>query len=150
MAISRWYPRDLSAMQDRVNRIFEDFFRSPYGRDDQLTSSGWLPPVDIFETEKEVVLKAELPEMKESDISINVENNVLTLRGERRLESETREEDYLRLERSYGSFTRSFTLPSSVDRDRINARYRDGILRVTLPKKEEVKPKAIRIDVENT
>ncbi len=150
MAISKWYPnRDVASMQHRVNRLFDDFFRGPaFSKEDELTSSSWVPAVDIFETEKELVLKAELPEMKESDISLNVENNILTLRGERSLEKETREEDYHRIERSYGSFHRSFTLPSTVDREKIRATYQDGVLKISLPKKEELKPKQIKIDVD--
>ena len=103
--------------------------------------------MDIYETDKEIVMKAELPEMQEKDIEIKVEDNILILSGERKMEREVKEENYHRIERAYGSFNRSFTLPRTVDRENIKAAYKDGVLKVLLPKKEEVKPKQIKIDV---
>ena len=147
MAVIRWTPfRELATMQDRVNRLFEDVMKSPH-RSEETLNANWAPAVDIYETDKEIVMKAELPEMEEKDIDIKVEDNVLTLSGERRLEKEVKEESYHRVERSYGVFHRSFALPQTIDRDRIKAAYKDGVLRVSLPKKEETKPKQIKIDV---
>lgn len=148
MAVIRWTPfRELSTVQDRVNRLFEDAMKAPYRADEGLASTAWAPAVDIYETDKEIVLKAELPEMQEKDIDIKVEDNVLCLTGERRMEKEIKEENYHRIERAYGSFNRSFTLPRTVDREGIKAAYKDGVLKVTLPKKEETKPKQIKIDI---
>jgi HSP20 family protein len=148
MAVIRWTPfRELATMQDRVNRIFEDVLR-PQGRADEgLGVAAWAPAVDIFETDKEIVVKAELPGMQEKDIEVKVEDAILSLSGERRMEKEVKEENYHRIERSYGGFHRSFTLPQTVDRDKIKAAYKDGVLKVTLPKKEEVTPKQIKVDV---
>ncbi len=148
MAVIRWTPfRELSTVQERMNKLFEDVMRSPYRGDEGLATANWAPVVDIFETEKEIVLQAELPGMQEKDIDIKVEDNVLSVSGERRMEKEVKEENYHRIERAYGSFNRSFTLPRTVDREGIKAAYKDGVLKVSLPKKEEVKPKQIKIDV---
>jgi HSP20 family protein len=148
MAIIRWTPvRELATMQERMNKLFEDVMKPPYGSDQGMAASNWAPAVDIYETDKEIVLKAEIPGMQEKDIQIKVEDNILSVSGERRMEKEVKEENYHRIERSYGSFSRSFTLPQTVDRDQIKAAYKDGVLKVTLPKKEEVKPKQIKIDV---
>jgi len=151
MPIVRWTPfRELSTVQDRMNKLFEDVIRSPYRPDEGFVVSAWTPAVDIYETDKEIVLKAELPEMPEKDIEIRVEDNNLIVSGERRKEKEVKEENYHRIERSYGSFYRSFTLPHAVDRENIKASYKDGVLKVILPKKEEAKPKQIKIDVGKT
>ena len=149
MTIVRWSPvRELSTMQERMNKLFEDVMRSPDRRADEgFAVAAWAPAVDIYETDKEIVLKAELPEMQEKDISIKIEDNILVVSGERRMEKEVKEENYHRIERSYGNFHRSFTLPPTVDRESIKASYKDGVLKVVLPKKEEVKPKQIKIDV---
>ena len=148
MAIVRWAPfRELSTMQERVNKLFEDAIKSPYRSDEGFAVSAWTPVVDIYETEKEIVLKAELPEMQEKEIEIKVEDNNLIISGERRMEKDIKEEIYHRIERSYGSFRRSFTLPQAVDRENIKAAYKDGVLKVVLPKKEEAKPRQIKIDV---
>lgn len=144
MAIVRWDPANqLAGMEiDRLNRMFSDFYGDAFAR-------AWVPPVDIFETdEHEVVLKAELPEMRREDIGLTFENGVLTLRGERRLEEEAKRENYQRVERRYGSFTRSFTLPNTVDASRISATYKDGVLTVRLPQREEAKPKQINVSVD--
>ena len=148
MAVIRWTPfRELSTVQDRVNRLFEDAMKSPFRADEGLASAAWAPAVDIYETDKEIVMKAELPEMQEKDIAIKVEDNILVVSGERRMEKEVKEENYHRIERSYGNFHRSFTLPQTVDRENIKASYKDGVLKVVIQKKEEVKPKQIKIDV---
>ena len=105
----------------------------------------WSPAVDIYETEGEIVVKAELPGMDRKDIALNLENNVLTLRGERRFEKETKEENYHRIERSYGGFSRAFSIPATVDEEKIQADYKDGVLKILLPKKEQAKPKQIQI-----
>jgi HSP20 family protein len=141
MALVRWEPaRDLATMEvERLNRMFADFYGDQVGR-------GWSPAVDIFETENhEVVLKAELPEMKREDINITFENQILTIRGERKVDQSVRRDRYQRLERSYGSFSRSFTIPSTIDAGRIAASYKDGVLTVRLPQREEAKPKQIEV-----
>jgi len=124
---------------DRLNRMFTDLF--PTG----TYARNWMPPVDIFEAEGQVVIKAELPEMKREDINVTFENGVLTLRGERKADLETSKENYHRMERQYGAFTRSFTLPATVDAARISAAYKDGVLTVRVPQREEAKPKTIEI-----
>ena len=148
MAVVRWYPpQDVMSFQESVNKLFDSFFRNPQG-ENELTSTAWLPPVDIYETENEVVLKAELPEIDIQDINISAENNVLSIKGERRLSRETKEENYRRVERTYGKFVRSFTLPATVDAAKISARYKDGVLRLVLPKKEESKPRQFAVEIE--
>ena len=141
MAIVRWEPsRELASMEvDRLNRMFNDFYGEAFGR-------GWMPAGDIFENdEHEVVLKAELPDMKREDINLTFENGVLTLKGERKFEDEKRRDSYHRIERQYGAFSRSFTLPNTVDAGRISASYRDGVLTIRLPQREEAKPKQITV-----
>jgi len=144
MAIVRWEPAgELASMEiDRLNRMFTDFYGEAFSR------SAWVPAVDIYETDAhEVVLKAELPEMKREDISVTFENGVLTLKGERKFEQETTKENYHRVERRHGTFSRSFTLPNTVDASRISAAYKDGILTVRLPQREEAKPKQIDVNI---
>jgi HSP20 family protein len=122
--------------------MFTDFYGEAFSR------SAWVPAVDIFETDAhEVVLKAELPEMKREDISVTFENGVLTLRGERKFDQETKQENYHRVERRHGTFSRSFTLPNTVDPSRISAAYKDGILTIRLPQREEAKPKQIDVNI---
>ena len=146
MGISRWDPfRDLTVLQDRMNRLFEDAGRGVRRGDEPTAATTWSPAVDILETDGEIVVKAELPGVDRKDISLHLENNVLTLRGERRLEKETKEENYHRIERAYGGFSRAFSIPATVDDEKIRAEYRDGVLKIALPKKEQVKPKQIRI-----
>jgi len=150
MAIVRWEPfRDLLAIQDRMNRIFDESFRgmNRQGDDDWALGGAWAPLVDIYEREGNIELKAELPGVDSKDVDVRVENNVLTLRGERRIDKEVKRESYHRVERAYGSFSRSFTLPSMVDTERIKAEFKDGVLHLTLPKKEEAKPRQISIKV---
>ena len=149
MAIVRWEPfRDLVSIQDRMNRIFDEAFRvRTGGEEDWALGGNWAPAVDIYEHEGNIVLKAELPGIDPKDVDVRVENNVLTLHGERKVDSEVKREQYHRVERAYGSFTRSFTLPNVVDTEKIKAEYSDGVLRVTLPQREEAKPKQIAINV---
>jgi len=149
MAIVRFEPfRDLVTIQDRMNRLFSEAFRGTRAGDEDWGLGGsWAPAVDILEQDGNIVLKAELPGVDPKDVEVRVENNTLTLRGERRLDNETQRENYHRVERSYGTFTRSFSLPNVVDTEKIKAEYRDGVLNVTLPTKEEAKPKQISINV---
>ena len=149
MALVRWRPfRDLVSIQDEMNRLFNDFFgRVPSRFDTELSQSEWSPSVDISETKDEIMVKAEMPGMKKDDIKITLQDNVLTLRGERKQEKEEKENNFYRIERYYGSFARSFNLPTVVQADRIKASYKDGILSITLPKAEEVKPKQIPIEI---
>ena len=145
MAVVRWDPfRDLGLLQDRMNRLFDDAGRGWRAEEPAATTS-WSPSVDIFETEGEIVVKAELPGMDRKDIALHLENNVLSLRGERRFVKETKEENYHRIERSYGNFSRSFSIPATVDEEKIRADYKDGVLKIILPKKEQAKPKQIKI-----
>lgn len=145
--ITRWDPfRNLSQFQEQMNRLFEDSFFRGRGEAGALTS--WAPAVDIFETADELVVKADLPDINEKDLDIRVENNTLTLRGERKFEEKVAEDDFLRIERAYGSFTRSFALPSTVNTDAIKAEYRHGVLTVRMPKREESKPKQIKVAVQ--
>jgi HSP20 family protein len=148
MAIMRYDPfRELAAMQDRLNRIFGE----GYGRreDDSFSRGDWIPSVDIFETDKhEIVIKAEMPGLRKEEIDLRVENNTLTLRGERRREQEVKDEQYHRVERSFGTFSRTFSLPNTVDGNRVAAEYKDGVLTVTLPMREEAKPRQIQVQVQ--
>jgi len=150
MAIVRWEPfRDLVGLQDRMNRLFDESFRGlNRGSGDEDWSLGaWAPAVDIFEQDGNIVLNAELPGIDAKDVDIRLENNVLTLRGERKVDNEVKRDNYHRVERAYGTFTRSFTLPTVVDQEKIKAEYKDGVLKVVLPKREEAKPKQISISV---
>jgi HSP20 family protein len=145
--IARWDPfREFSTLQDRMNRLFRESY-GPEGRDESLTTSQFAPPVDVYEDEHNVVLKVEVPGIDEKDIDVRVENNVLTVHGERKVEKEEKEENFRRVERQYGNFTRTFTLPSTVDAERIQADYDKGILKIVLPKKAEAKPKSIKVNV---
>ncbi len=145
MNIIRWDPfRDLATLRERMNRLFEEAYTSR-GEEKDLVASTWNPSVDIFETENELVLKAELPGVDEDDIEIKIEDSTITLKGDRKFEKETKEENYHRIERSYGSFYRSFTLPRNIDQDKIKAESENGILKVTMPKKAELKPKKVKI-----
>lgn len=148
MAIVRFDPfRELASMQDRINRIFGDAY-SRRSDDDIMLRGDWIPPVDIYENEQgEIVIKAELPGLSKGDIDLRVENNTLTIRGERKRQSEVKDEQYHRVERVYGSFSRSFSLPGSVDAAKVSADYRDGVLSVVLPIREEAKPRQIQVKV---
>jgi HSP20 family protein len=144
MALTRWSPvSGLAALEiDRLNRMFEAAWQG-----EPFSQGAWVPPVDIVETSgKDVVVRAELPDMKREDIKVTFENNVLTIEGERKASDEIKNEQYHRIERRYGSFRRSFTLPASVDGSRVQAAYQDGILKVTLPQRPEAKPRQITIE----
>jgi HSP20 family protein len=149
MAIVRWDPfRDVTTLQERMNRLFDQALsRTRMDDEEGLTASMWSPAVDIFETHDSIVMKAELPGVSRENIDIQVEDNTLTLKGERRFEREVKEENYLRIERSYGAFQRAFNLPTGVQQDKIRAVFKDGVLEVTMPKAEETKPKQVKIDV---
>ena len=143
--LTRWEPfRGVTSLQEQVNRLFNDAFERQ-GEESSLTA--WAPAVDIYETEHELVVKADLPDVDPKDLDIRVENNVLTIRGERKFEKKVNEENYLRVERAYGSFARSFTLANSANSDAIKADFQNGVLTLTIPKKEEAKPKQIKVNV---
>lgn len=149
MAIVRWLDpfRDLTSIQDRMNQIFEDALARSRGRDEGLRTGMWTPAVDIYEKNDAVVVKAELPGVEKDQISVEVKDGILTLRGERKFERDVKEESFHRIERSYGTFLRSFSLPVSVDQEQVKATFRDGVLEVELPKKEQAKSKQIQVDV---
>jgi HSP20 family protein len=143
--ITRWDQSQGFTLRDQVNRLFEDnFSRDRSGRADLAS---WAPPVDIYETENELVVKADLPDLQEKDIDVRVENNTLTIRGERKFERDVNEDNYLRVERAYGSFTRSFSLPNTVSSENIRAEYRNGVLTLHMAKREESKRKQIKISI---
>ena len=148
--LTRWEPfRDLATMQDRMNRmnrLFREAY-SPEEPEEALTTTSFAPPVDIYEDEHNIILKLEVPGIDEKDIDVRIENTTLTVHGERKIEKEEKEENFRRVERQYGSFTRSFTLPSSVDSAQVSADYDKGILKVKLAKKAEAKPKQIKVNV---
>jgi HSP20 family protein len=147
---TRWEPlREFSTMQDRMNRmnrIFRESY-SPEGPEDALATTSFAPPVDTYEDEHTITLKMEVPGIDEKDIHVHIENNTLTIHGERKIEKEEKEENFRRIERQYGSFTRSFTLPSSVDSGQVSAHYDKGVLKINLAKKAEAKPKQIKVNV---
>jgi HSP20 family protein len=135
-------------IQQRFNRLFGEMLEPMAAwPEENWSMTTWAPACDIYETDNEVVVKAELPEVKKEDVHVSFENNLLTIRGERKLSEETKKENYHRVERSYGEFTRSFTLPNFVDANKINAEFKDGVLRVTMAKREEAKPKQVEIKV---
>ena len=143
MSLVRWEPfRDLLALQERLNRGFDAPRQSG---EEQLGT--WAPAVDIYETEKEIVLKADLPGMNLADVDISLNNNVLSVRGERRFEKEVKEDSYHRVERAYGNFVRTFTVPNTVNAEQIEASYDAGVLKITMPKREEARPKQIKVNV---
>jgi HSP20 family protein len=138
--------REFSTLQDRVNRIFRESY-SPEGSDEALTTANFAPPVDVYEDEHSITLKLEVPGVDEKAIDVSIENNTLTVRGERTLEKEEKAENFQRVERQYGSFTRSFTVPNSVDPEQVTAHYDKGVLKISLAKKAEAKPKQIKVNV---
>ena len=146
MATNPWdVMRELATMQDRMNRVWGNMFER--GTED-VTNRGWLPPVDIYESDaREIILKAELPGLRREDIDLTVENTTLTIRGERRRADSVPNERYHRVERQYGPFSRSFTLPNTLDASRVRADYRDGVLTVTLPLRDEARPRQIQVEV---
>jgi HSP20 family protein len=145
--LTRFQPfREFSTLQDRINRVFHESY-SGAGQDESLTTSSFAPAVDVYEDEHTVSLKIDVPGIDEKDIDVRVENNTLTVHGERKIEKEEKEENYRRVERQYGSFTRTFTLPTTVDSENVSATYDKGVLKITLPKKAEAKPKQIKVGV---
>jgi HSP20 family protein len=139
--------RGLDTLQEQLNRLFGA--NLPV-RSDNSAMTAWAPAVDIYETENELVLKADLPDINEKDLDVRVENNMLTITGERKFEEKVKEEDFLRVERTYGSFSRSFGLPNTVNTEAIKAEYKNGVLRVELPKRAESKPKQVKINITNS
>jgi len=145
--ITRWDPfREFATLQDRMNRLVRDSFGNE-GREEALTNTTFAPPVDVYEDEHSVTLKIEVPGIEEKDIDVRIENNTLTVHGERKFEQEEKEENYRRVERQYGSFTRTFSLPNTVDQESVQADYDKGVLKVKLAKKQEAKPKQIKVNV---
>jgi len=145
---TRWDPiREIEEMEKRLSTWFGRPLRRREGEEEALTVAEWAPLVDITEDEKEYVIKAELPEMKKDEVKVSVEDDVLSISGERKREKEEKGKKYHRVERSYGCFERSFTLPDDADGTKVNAEYKDGVLKVHLPKSEKAKPKAIEVKV---
>jgi len=144
MAIARWDPfREVQTLQNRVNSLFRDM----NGDNDPLAAASFVPPVDIYEDDKKVILKLEVPGIEEKDLDVRMENHTLTVKGERRFEAEEKEQNFHRIERRYGSFFRAFTLPSTVDNENIKASYHNGVLKLELAKKPEAQPKQIKVNV---
>lgn len=137
--------RDLRTLQDEMNRLFSSTFTRGGGSDEQMFGGNWTPSVDIFENKDNIVLEAELPGLKPEDVNISIENNVLTISGERKFEKKDEGDNFHRVERGYGSFTRSFTLPPTVSAENATAEFENGILHLTLAKREEAKPRRIEI-----
>ena len=144
-AINRFEPFRTHSLQEQIGRLFNEAFERS---SDESSMTTWTPAVDIYETEHELVVKADLPDIKPEELDIRVENNILTIRGERKFEKKVNENNYLRVERSYGSFSRSFSLANTVNSDAIKAEYKNGVLTLTIPKREEAKPKQIKVNVE--
>ena len=143
-SITRFEPfRGVSSLQDQINRLFNEAFDRSEGGSLTL----WAPAVDIYETEHELVVKADVPDVKPEELDIRVEKNILTIRGERKFEKKVDENNYLRVERSYGSFSRNFSLANTVNTEAIKADYQDGVLTLSIPKREEAKPKQIKVQV---
>jgi HSP20 family protein len=148
MAITRWDPfQELNLITNRMNRLFQDSFGQGAAGEEGLTTTAFVPPVDIYEDEHHITLKIEVPGIDQKDIDVRVENNTLTVRGERKFETEEKEENFHRVERRYGSFYRAFTLPNTVESDSVTADYDNGVLKIKLAKKAEAKPKQIKVNV---
>lgn len=146
MVITRWDPfRELTTLQHRFNHLFQDYNR---GQDELTTTTSFVPAVDVYEDEHKVTLKLEVPGISQEDLDIRLENNTLTVRGERKFEKEEKEENFHRIERRYGSFARSFTLPNTLDPESVKANYDNGVLKIELAKRAEAKPKQIKVNVE--
>jgi HSP20 family protein len=154
MAIVKWDPlacgpfRELSAMQDRMDRLFKDVVGRTRAIKEELEEGAWSPLVDIYETPEKLVIKVELPGLSSEDVNVRVENNVLTLRGERKRDAAVNQEAYHLIERSYGHFKRSFVLPDNVDREQVQGKFKDGVLFIAIPKVETKRPKKIAIEME--
>ena len=148
MTLTRWETyRDVLALQNRMNSIFQDFSRGNSGENEFVTAAGFVPPVDIYEDEHKLVLKLEIPGMRQEDLDVRMENNTLSVKGERSFQSEGREENFHRVERRYGTFYRAFTVPNTINPDSIKAEYDAGVLRLELQKRPESKPKQIKVNV---
>jgi len=147
-SVIRWELfRNVNSLQEQFSRLFDTSFP---GRSSESDLTTWAPAVDIQETENELMLKADLPGIEEKDIDVRIENNTLTIRGERKFEKQVNEDNYLRVDRSYGSFSRSFSLPNTINTEAINAEYKNGVLTVQMPKRAESKPKQVKVNVEAT
>jgi HSP20 family protein len=143
--ITRFDPfREIASLQDRMNRLFQDF---PAGRDELTATGAFVPAVDVYENEHAIILKVEVPGIEEKDLDVRMENNTLTIQGERKFEKEEKEENFHRIERRYGSFSRMFTLPNTVDPEKVEAEYKNGILSLRLAKRAEAKPKQIKVNI---
>ena len=146
MVITRWDPfRELSALQNRVNSLFQDYGRT--GQDELTTTGSFAPAVDVYEDEHKITLKLEIPGVRQEDLDVRLENNTLTVRGERKFEKEEKEENFHRIERRYGSFARSFALPNMIDTENVNASYDSGVLKIELSKRADAKPKQIKVNI---
>ena len=149
MAIVKWDPfRDVAALQDRINRIFSESFGRSRDIDDEVSLYDWRPPVDIYEAADGIVLKVELPGVNKDDVSVEVKDNVLTLKGERLLDPEIEDDDYYRKERSFGKFNRAFSLQEPIKPDLIKASFKDGVLTVEIPRLEQEKPKQVTVNID--
>jgi HSP20 family protein len=145
MVVTRWDPfRELATLQNRVNGLFQDYGR---GQDELTTTSSFVPAVDVYEDEHKVTLKLEIPGVNQEDLDIRLENNTLSVRGERKFEKEEKEENFHRIERRYGSFARSFSLPNTIDTENVHASYENGVLKLELAKRAEAKPKQIKVNI---
>ena len=145
MVVTRWDPfREIATLQNRVNGLFQDYGR---GQDELTTTTSFVPAVDVYEDEHKVILKLEIPGVSQEDVDIRVENNTLTVRGERKFEKEEKEENFHRIERRYGSFARSFTLPNTLDTENVQANYEHGVLKIELAKRAEAKPRQIKVNI---
>jgi HSP20 family protein len=148
MALIRWDPfKELTTLQERMNRLFSDVRSRPTYGEEEMAAGNWMPPVDIYENAESIIIKAELPGITKEDITVEVKNNTLTLKGEKKFEKEVKEEHYYRMERSYGTFQRAFTLPSTVQQEKVKAKFKEGVLEVQIPKAEEAKPKQVKVEV---
>ena len=149
MTLVRWDPfREFAHIQDRLNRVFADTYGRPASDEGLMTGGAWVPPVDIYQNgDHELVLTAEIPDMTREDIDITVDNGTLTLRGEKKVSADVKEEQFHRIERRYGAFSRSFSLPQTVDPNKVSAEYKQGVLTVRLPLRDEAKPRSIKVDV---
>ena len=146
MALARWSPtRDLLSFRDDMNRMFNEFFGRTEGQEGTWLAGAWSPPVDIYDADEAIILKAELPGFGKDDVNIELKDNTLTLKGQRKHETEMKDEQYVRRERTYGSFQRTFMLPTPIDQEKVAATYKDGVLELRLPKSEAAKPKRIAI-----
>jgi len=149
MAIVKWDPfRDILTLRDRMDRLFDDSLARLKGTEEDVAHSAWSPAVDIYETVDNLVINVEIPGMNKDDITVEVKNNTLCLKGERKFEKDVKEENYHRIERSYGAFYRVFSLPANINQNKVKASYKNGVLEISIPKEEKSKPKQVSVDVE--